>query len=432
MNDADVTPQPAIENNLGLDTEGNGGRPWKRRIIQVLLVILVIIGIVKFFAGKEETKITYTTQTVKKGDLTITVTATGNLEPTNQVEVGSELSGIVESVDVDYNQHVTKGEVLATLDTSKLFAQVLHSRASLASARAKVMQTKATIKEAGNEKKRLEKVRKLSAGKAVSQHDLDAAEAALERAIASKAAAEAEVSQAQATLDEAQTDLSKAKIRSPVNGVVLIRSVDPGQTVAASLQAPVLFTLAEDLTHMELHVDVDEADVGRVQEEQSAKFTVDAYPDRSYPAKIVQVRYGSKTVEGVVTYETVLLVNNEDLSLRPGMTATADIIVKQVKNAVLVPNSAFRFVPQSTDDTAKKKNQGSILSKLFPRRSHNERKLKNNQKIDKKATVWRLENIHPVAVAVTTGATDGIMTEILEGDVTPGMKLVVDSRSVSK
>ena len=421
-----------MEKILGVNSPGTGKHRLKRWLVLIVVVVAVIFAGIKFMGAKNGAAIEYTTKPAEKGSLTITVTATGNLEPINQVDVGSELSGIVETVLVDYNERVTAGQVLATLDTSKLEAQVVKSRASLASARAKVLETEATIREAENDLDRLKDVRQRSGGKAVSQQDLDAAEATLARAGSAKAVADASVAQAQATLDADETDLSKAVIRSPVNGVVLVRSVEPGQTVAASLQAPVLFTLAEDLTQMELHVDVDEADVGQVRAGQAANFTVDAYPDRRFPAQIKQVRYGAETTSGVVTYETVLNVNNSDLSLRPGMTATADIIVQQIDDAVLIPNTALRFSPPSMETESETQTGGSVLQKLFPRPPRHEKKHNGNEAAGNQKRVWKLEAGEPVPVFVTTGPTNGIMTVVTAGEVVPGMKLVVDSRSVER
>ena len=419
-------PSDDIEKTLGLNAGANGKRIVKRVFTAGIILLAVAAAAYTFMGPENGTHMEYTTQPAETGNLTITVTATGNLEPINQVDVGSELSGIIESVLADYNERVTEGQVLAVLDTSKLNAQVVKSRAALASAKAKVLETDATIKEAKNALNRLISVRQRGGDKAVSEQDLDAATAALARAEAARAVAEASVAQARATLDADETDLSKAEIRSPINGVVLVRSVEPGQTVAASLQAPVLFTLAENLSQMELHVDVDEADVGRVREGQSAEFTVDAYPDRRFPAEIMQVRYGSQIVDGVVTYETLLLVDNSDLLLRPGMTATADIVVNQVTDGLLVPNVALRFVPI---DTTKAASGGSVLTKLFPR-PRRPQKPKTPEPIGKQGRVWILENNEPVPVAVTTGMTDGIMTEITDGSIRPGMELVVDARSV--
>jgi HlyD family secretion protein len=241
------------------------------------------------------------------------------------------------------------------------------------------------------------------------------------------------VTEAEATLEVSETDLNKAAIRSPINGVVLARSVEPGQTVAASLQAPVLFTLAEDLTKMELHVGVDEADVGEIKEGQEATFTVDAYPDRRFPARVTQVRYGSQTSGGVVTYKAVLVLENAELLLRPGMTATADIIVKKISSALLVPNAALRFSPPNNErEKNNEKTDGSMISKLFPRPPRGAQKSKQDKANPREQTVWVLKDRKPVPVKVTTGATDGSMTEIVRGDIAPGTALVVDALSMEK
>jgi HlyD family secretion protein len=359
------------------------------------------------------------------------VSATGNLEPTNQVDVGSELSGIIETVEVGHNDQVTVGRMLARLDTDKLDAQVLQSKAALESAKAQVLQAQATLKEKKLELERLKKAYELSGGKVPSHYDLDAAEAALARAQADEAGAKAQVAKAQASLKAEETDLAKTVIRSPINGIVLSRDVEPGQTVAASLQAPVLFTLAEDLTQMELHVDVDEADVGQVKEGQEAAFTVDAYPEMTFPARITQVRYSPQDTGGVVTYETVLKVDNSKLLLRPGMTATAEITVQKVTNGLLVPNAALRFTPPARNEVKEEKqpDSGTVMSKLMPRpRRPQKTSSDNRSNTAGTATnkhVWTVNDGHLVSIPVKTGATDGIMTEIIEGDIAPGMELVV-------
>ncbi len=412
---------------LGTDRFSGERRRVKRWAFVCALALLAAVPVIIWTKTKNANSIKYQTREVQRGDLTVTVTATGNLEPTNQVDVGTEVSGTVETVEVDYNDEVKVGQVLARLDPSKFQAQVLQSKAALKSARARVLEAQATVNEMHNELSRLNRVRELSDNKVPSQHDLDAAQAALQRAQADEALAMAQVSEAQATLEFNETDLSKAVIRSPVNGVVLTRSVEPGQTVAASFQAPVLFTLAEDLTQMELRVDVDEADVGQVKDGQEATFTVDAYPDRNFPARITQVRFGSKTVDGVVTYETVLNVDNSDVSLRPGMTATAEITVKKIENAILVPNAALRFTPpigekkEPSDDT-------DLIGKLLPRRHRHPSKERKDATADnKQQRVWTLRGGQLVAIAVTTGATDGKMTEVTTGQIEPGVALVVDA-----
>ncbi|NVM22247.1 MAG: efflux RND transporter periplasmic adaptor subunit, partial [Desulfobacterales bacterium] len=304
-----INPESDIGQTLDIDQSPGHKRHLKRWLIVALLAIVAATTTVVWKRAENSNSTRYKTLEVQRGNLTITVTATGTLEPTNQVDVGSELSGIIKTVEVDYNDSVKTGQVLARLDTDKLEAQVLKSKAALESARAKVLQAQATVKEMREQIARLKRVWELSDGKVPSQHDLDAAEAALERANADEASAGAQVTEAKATLQANETDLSKAVIHSPINGIVLLRNVEPGQTVAASFQAPVLFTLAEDLSKMELHVDIDEADVGQVKPEQDATFTVDAYPDLRFPARIFRVYYAPQVVQDVVTYKALLTID---------------------------------------------------------------------------------------------------------------------------
>ncbi|NCS72728.1 MAG: efflux RND transporter periplasmic adaptor subunit, partial [Deltaproteobacteria bacterium] len=321
MNDPGVTKPPEIAAVLGVAA----GRTRRQRLPPGLwlLVALVAGGVGSLFLRPDHggEAVRYQTEEVRRGDLTVIVSATGKLEPTNQVDVGSELSGIVEAVFVEDNDRVKKGQVLARLDLSRLEDAVARSAANLAAVEAQVQQTQATVVEARGALARLLQVAELSGGKVPSGSELDTARANLQRAVANEASAQASVVQGRATLKSDQTNLFKGSIRAPIDGVVLARKVEPGQTVAASLQAPVLFTLAEDLAQMELHVDVDEADVGQVDAGQPATFTVDAYPKRRYPAAILRVDYGAQTTNQVVTYRAVLQVENRDLSLRPGMTA---------------------------------------------------------------------------------------------------------------
>jgi HlyD family secretion protein len=404
------------------------GSRRSRRLIRVLLLVLLIaalVGLVAWRKGSGKSNmVQYKTQEVKQGDLVVRVTATGTLEPTNQVEVGSEISGIVKTVEADYNDKVKVGQVLARIDTSKYEAQETQLKAALEAAQAKVLQAKATLSETQAKLAQYQRVRELSNGKVPSQTEFDAAEAAFERAKADSASAAAAVAQAQATLKATQTDIAKAIIHSPIDGVVLTRKIEPGQTVAAAFQAPVLFTLAEDLTKMELHVDVDEADIGQVKEGQEAEFTVSAYLDRTFQAKIVQTRYGSQTVDGVVTYETVLKVDNTDLSLRPGMTATADITVQKVQNALLVPNAALRFSPPAQGPKRSSRGLVGMMLPGPPRFNAPQETVDTNKK---QQTLWVLQDGQPKAVAVTIGATDDTMTEILSGDVKPGAQVIVDT-----
>lgn len=413
-----------------LGTKRSGFRRWLSRLLPAVLAAAAGYLLFGFYAGKKqaESAVRYETKPVTRGDLTITVSATGTLEPVNEVEVGSEVSGTLKTVDADYNDRVKRGQVLARIDTSKLEAQVLQSESALESSRAKVLEAEATLKEADAQLGRLSRVRELSGGKVPSQYEFEAQEAAVARARAGVASAQAEVSQAQASLNVNKSDLEKAVIHSPVDGVVLAREVEPGQTVAASFEAPVLFKLAEDLSQLELQVDVDEADVGMVREGQEASFTVDAYPDKHFPARITQVRYGSKTTDGVVTYTTVLKVNNDDLSLRPGMTATAVIITKKLENVLLVPNAALRFEPPQVqaEDAGQKGGGGGLISSLLPHPPHPAAKVSEVTSTNKAQRVYVLRGDALCLVPVTVGMTDGLHTEVTGDGLEPGVGAVTE------
>jgi HlyD family secretion protein len=416
-------PDPQVADILHRDPRAEG-RKRKRRYLWATLTFIVVAGVVIWAAFWRSDRHQYETQDAIRGDLVVTVTATGNLEPTNQVEVGVEVSGTIATVDVDYNDRVKRGEVLARLDPTKFKAQVVRSRAALQSAKARVLQAQATVDESRAQLARLTKLREVSKGTDPSQVDIDAADAALKRALAERASAKADVAEASATLESNEIDLAKTIIHSPVDGIVLVRAVEPGQTVAASLQTPVLFVLAEDLTKMELHVSVDEADVGRVRPGQKATFTVDAYPDRTFSAEITDVHYGAQEIEGVITYEAVLDVDNEDLSLRPGMTATANIVVAKVMDALLVPNAALRFSP--TVRTQAEPGGRGLLGRLLPHPPRGGPKRVQPQGADHRLQrVWVLRDGKPVPVEIMTGATDGVMTQVIRGDVEAGTPLVV-------
>jgi HlyD family secretion protein len=391
------------------------------------VIIIAIIGIATWFAlpwiKPAEKAPNYRTEEARNADLVVKVSATGNLEPTNQVDVGSELSGMVEAVLVDDNDTVTQGQAIARLDPSRVRDQVNKSKAALASSQAQVAQAVATVSETRLQLGRLRELAKRSNGQMVSATELSSAEAALARAIASEGVARAGVEQATATLNSDETNLAKTVIRSPINGVVLARKVEPGQTVAASLQAPVLFTLAEDLTRMKLQVAVDEADVGQVIVGQEAVFSVDAWRNRRYPAIVTRVNFGSEIKEGVVTYPTVLEVNNSDSSLRPGMTATAEITVVNRENVLLVPNAALRFTPGATP---KNKPNDSLVSSLVPKMPRSSSQRAGKEKKDGLQTVYVLRNAQAVPVEISVGLTDGKRTEVSGGDLSAGTPLIVE------
>jgi len=445
----ETNPESDISQILGMDAPAGRRKLFKRLLFFAILISAVISGILIW--GKYQTKngFTYKTEEVRKGDLHITITATGALKPRNQVDISSELSGIVQDVFVNYNSQVKVGQVLASLDVSKLNAQVLQSKASLETVKARVLQSEATLKESINTLNRLKKAWEISGGKIPSSLDIESAETTVDRSRADLSSALAAVSQEKAILETRETDLQKTAIRSPINGIVLVRAIEPGQTVASSFQAPVLFTLAEDLTQMDLLVNIDEADVGQVKEGQNASFTVDAYPGRIFDAQISQVRFSATTTSGVVTYEAVLSVINSDLSLRPGMTATADITVEQVRNALLVSNAALRFSPVESLQATVPQQRNFINSFMpGPRRmqigtsrtgSNSGARTGNNSSgsslmVDRNGAmvakvptqrVWILKEKEPVPILVWTGMTDGAMTEIVSKDITQGMLVVV-------
>ena len=407
---------------------------WRRTSVWApVATVLVCVALFVFWQARSKANAApvYVTEAVGKGNLTLTVAANGTLQPTRLVSIGSELSGTVLRVLVDVNDKVKKGQVLVELDAAKLKDQVTRSRAALGAANSSVAQSAATVKEARSNFARLEEVARLSGGKVPSKAELDSGRATLDRALADEASARANVTQAQATASTDETNLSKASIRSPIDGMVLSRSVDPGNAVAASLQAVTLFTVAEDLSKLRLQVNIDEADVGSVQVGQKARFTVSAYPARRFPAVTTRVAYGSTTTDNVVTYLTQLEVDNSDLSLRPGMTASSTITATERNDVLLVPNTALRFSPASAGGaTGPAASGGGIVGSLMPRMPRGGQRPKSaSGSGDPSKQVWVLRDGAPVSVAITTGITDGRMTEITGGDLQAGMPVITDQRS---
>lgn len=402
---------------------------WRRMTVWISVGALLMAGVGFYFwqANAERNAApVFVTEPVNKGNLTLTVAANGTVQPTTSVSIGSELSGTVLRVLVDVNDKVKKGQVLVELDTAKLTAQVARSRAAVSSALARVTQAEATVKEAQGNLARLEEVARISGGKVPSKAELDSGHATFERAQADELSARANVLDARAAASTDETNLSKASIRSPINGVILTRSVDPGNAVAASLQAVTLFTVAEDLSKLRLQVNVDEADVGAVKVGQKARFTVSAYPSRNYPASITRVAYGSTITDNVVTYITYLQVDNSDLTLRPGMTASATITSTERHDVLLVPNTALRFAPTQAGGAAAAKS--GIMSSLLPRMPRSgARKTAGGAGTAK--LVWVLRDGAAVPVNVSTGISDGRMTEITGGELQVGMLVITDQRS---
>ena len=409
--------------------------PWYRRPAPWLLALALLLAAAGLWWWLDNRAASaapsYRTQPVGRGNLTLTVTANGTIQPTRSINIGSELSGTVLKVNVDVNDRVKKGQALVELDTAKLRDQIRRSQATVAAARARLAQTAATVRETRASLNRFEEVARLSGGKVPSQAELDSARASHERAVADEAGARAGVSEAQAALSTDQINLSKASIVAPADGTVLTRSVDPGNAVAASLQAVTLFTLAEDLTKLRLWVYVDEADVGSVRPGQEASFTVSAYPTRPFPARITRVGFGSTITDNVVTYLTYLDVDNGDLSLRPGMTATASIVATERKDVLLVPNAALRYAPGIAPAAAPR--SGGVLAGLTPRMpgSGARRPGASGAIIASARQVWVLRDGAPVAVPVTPGISDGRMTEITGGTLKVGMAVITDQKTAA-
>jgi HlyD family secretion protein len=440
----------ATDPNQNLDSFlGTPPRPWWRRWLKWGLIglgaLLVILLAWHFLGTSTETK--YATEQVDRGNLTVTVSATGKLAPTNQVQVGSELSGLVEKVMVDVNDRVVKGQPLAVLDTSRLDDAITQSKATLNAAIATVAQNQATLAQAQANLARMEEVSRLSGGKVPAKVEMETARADVQRAIAGVRSAQANVVSQRAALSSNETQRYKAVIRAPVNGVVLVRQIDEGQTVAASFNTPTLFVIAEDLSAMELQVAIDEADVGSVKEGQLASFTVDAFPGKTFPATITRVDLGSNltastssssstttssTQSQVVSYAATLSVANSDLQLRPGMTATAEIVTKSKPNVLLVPNAALRFTPATPGATASASGSG-IAGALVPRRPSRRDSAATKQAGGEhtgQQTVYVLgADGTPQPVKVTIGDTNGTVTEITGGDLKAGAKVITGQLS---
>lgn len=397
------------------------------RIGGAAVLIAAVAAGVWYFGFADTAKVpVYRTVEITRGPLEVTVVANGTVNPVRTVSIGSELSGIVRKVNVDVNSIVKAGDVLIELDDSNLKANVNQAKASLASAKASLAEAQATLVEAEAKMRRYEELNKSSGGRLPSRTELDVQRATVLKAKAGVQSARAAIDDAQATLDTRLTDLSKSQIKSPVDGVVLTRSVEPGYAVAASLQAVELLTVATDLRELELEVDVDEADVGQVKEGQDATFTVASYPNKRFPAKLTKVAYGSTTsTDNVITYTAYLDVKNPQLELRPGMTATATINTAKSENALLVPSTALRFKPVVNNSSQK-----SSVGIMMP--PHRTRGTKTAKEVSL-AQYQRTQTVYVVdekggtkPVEIVTGLTNGRMTEVISGPLQAGDKVITD------
>lgn len=367
----------------------------------------VILVLILFFALRGRSNgPEYRTEPVTRGDITATVTATGSVNAVTTVLVGTQVSGTIRSLYVDFNSPVKKGQIIAQIDPSSFEAQAQQARANLSVAAANLEKAEAALVDA---KRTLDRNTQLSAKNLIPRSDLDTATTNYDSAKAQVSAAKAQIEQARAALAFAETNLKYTKIVSPVDGVVISRNVDVGQTVAASFQTPTLFTIAQDLTKMQIDTNVAESDIGVVKLGQDVDFTVDAYPDVTFKGKVSQIRRAPITVQNVVTYDVVVLVNNRELKLMPGMTANVSIIIATKKDVLKIPNTALRFRPSE-------RMQG-----------------KSPQGPDKKGPgAWVLENGKPKRASVTLGISDGAFTEVVSGELREGQNLIVESLKKDK
>jgi HlyD family secretion protein len=357
--------------------------PWITLIV-VLLIVASVVRQCRNGAGAN-----YQTATVTRGPITQAVTATGTLNPVVNVQVGSQVSGNIAKLFVDFNSQVKAGQVVAQIDPALFQATVTQAEGDLANAQAALELARVNAK----------RMQDLFARKTSSQADLDQAMANLHQA-------EASVKIKQGALDKAKADLEHCTITSPIDGVVISRNVDVGQTVAASLQAPVIFQIANDLTKMQIDSNVAEADVGVLEVEQGVDFTVDAFPMRTFHGKVVQVRNAPITVQNVVTYDTVIGVSNPDLKLKPGMTANVSIIITHKDNVLQIKNAALRYRPaEATPGEARARSPASAGT-----RGGAGREQRTSER-----TVYVLSGGKPQPVQIKTGISDGVVTEVIEG-----------------
>jgi HlyD family secretion protein len=386
-----------IQSTLGV---GRGKTPWWRRWWAITSAVLIAL-IVAWWILTPAPKVDYIQAKAEIATVRAIVTATGTLQPLEKVTVGAEVSGRLDAVLVDFNDHVTKGQVMARINTDALKALALQAQAAVAQARANLAKAENDLKRAIS----------LQQSGFVSTAAYDTARAARDTAAAT-------LKSARAQSEQAEANLSKADIRSPIDGIVLDRKVDPGQTVAASFQTPELFVIASDLTKLELDVDIDEADIGQVRVGQDATFTVDAYSATTFNAKVRELRNAAKTVQNVVTYEGVLSVNNAQGLLKPGMTATADITVNVVENVLTIPNGALRFTP-NVDPNAGMPGSTNPIAPVDPIASG-------------KGKVWTVgADGKPVSRDVTLGATDGRRTQVTSTNVKPGEEFILDIKAAT-
>ena len=390
-----------------------------KKYLIILAVVLLISGIAGFFYLKRTPEVSYKTVKIERGTIISNVAATGNLSAVTTVQVGTQVSGTIQKLYVDYNSRVKKGQTIAEIDPSLFNASVEQSQGNFLSAEANLQKAKVTLVDA---ERTITRNKKLLADGIISQSDYDVAETAWQSARTSVKAAEGSVSQTRGSLMQSKTNLRYSVIRSPVDGVIISRAIDVGQTVAASFQTPTLFTIAQDLTKMQIEVSVDEADISRIQMDQNASFTVDSYPEQSFKGKVVQIRNAPIINQNVVTYVTVVNVDNTDLRLKPGMTANVSIEVARKDDALKLPPAALRFKPKSKGDEPKEKRQAGTPSSGAGREAGG----KPGVRKDKGQQVYIVKENKPVAVPVKTGIANNSSIELVESTLKEGDEVIIE------
>ena len=411
----------------------------KRAIVAAVVVLVAGAALYFFLHGRKPAAIHFETAKVTRGNITARVTATGTLSALVTVQVGSQVSGRISQINVDFNSPVKKGQIVAKIDPQLFAAAMENAKANVAAAEGQLAQSKANAKNLDLQRQRSRKLREQNL---VAQADLDTAEAAADAAEANVHVQEGQLAQARAQLHQAQVNLDYTTIISPTDGTVISRAVDVGQTVAASLQAPTLFTIAQDLTKMQVDTSVAEADVGKLKPDMPATFTVDAYPTDRFRGTVRQIRNAPTTVQNVVTYDAVIDVDNTDLKLKPGMTANVTFVYAEKKDVLRVPNAAMRFKPPAELLAPPPTSGGAAAAKTPPDTSAGAppaaggpaaggKRPHGGGPPDQKQ-LWVLRGERPTPVSVKVGVSDGTVSEIVEGDVKEGDEVVTDIASGGK
>jgi len=390
-----------------------------KRIFSLVIAILVLAGTGYGFWrwGSSPKESPYVTMPVQRGNVTQVVSSTGTLQAVVTVLVGSQISGTIDKLFADFNTKVKAGQVVAQLNQDKFKAAVDQARANLLAAESNLAKAKVSVVDA---QRTLQRNRELRKRDLMAQSELDAAQTAYDAALAQLEVNKAQAAQAQAALNQAMVDLNNTVIRSPVDGIVISRNVDVGQTVAASLQAPTLFTIANDLAKMEVHTNVDEADVGNVSEGQEVTFTVDAFPARRFRGRVHQVRNAPTVVQNVVTYDAVVRIDNKELLLKPGMTANVQFLVNRKEDVLTIPNMAMRFKPPDQKNEAQellRQEQSRAAPTVGARRTSRSPGGGGGGRGGRRVTIYVLSAGKAEPVEVQLGITDGSKTEVRDGEL---------------